>query len=130
MYRPDKVAKAIKREVSNIIQVELKDPRIGFVTVTNVEITSDLRFAKIYFSTLGTRQEEKKNLDVLNCASGYIKRLIAQRIKLRFIPEIVFKVDRSAEYSIHIQEELDKIHEQKERELNEFKKSKRGNKKK
>lgn len=111
MPRHDKVAEVLKREVSNIIHDELKDPRLGFITITKVEMTRDLRYAKIFFSVLGKEGDYQKSREALDCASGFIRTLIAQRIRLRFAPEIVFKEDRSCEYSIKIQQVLDQIKE-------------------
>lgn len=109
MSRQDKVAEAIRKEISSIIHDELKDPRLGFITITRVELTQDLRYAKIFFSVLGKEEEYKKNKEALDSASGFIRRLVAQRIRLRFAPEISFYEDRSAEYSIRIQEVLEEI---------------------
>ena len=114
MARQDKVAIAIKKEVSNIIHDELRDPRIGFITITRVEVTKDLRFAKIFFSVLGKEEDRQKSKDALDSALGFVRRLIAERIQLRFAPELMFKEDRSSEYSVRIQEVLDEI-----KELNE-----------
>ncbi|PIP21126.1 MAG: ribosome-binding factor A [Candidatus Omnitrophica bacterium CG23_combo_of_CG06-09_8_20_14_all_40_11] len=114
MPRYDRVSEALRREIGNIIQHELKDPRLGFITVTRVELTQDLRYAKVFFSVLGKEEEYKKTKEALDSALGFIRRLIAQRIRLRLVPEISFKEDRSAEYSIKIQEVLDEI-----KELNE-----------
>ena len=114
MSRQERVLQALKEEVSVIIHDELKDPRLGFVTVTRAEITPDLRYAKIYFSVFGKEEDYKKTKKALDSALGYIRRLIAQRLRLRFAPEIIFKEDRSGEYSIRIQELLDQI-----KELNE-----------
>jgi ribosome-binding factor A len=109
MSRQDKVAEAIRKEASLIIHDELKDPRLGFVTVTAVELSQDLRYARIFFSVLGKEEEYKKTKIALDSASGFIRRLIAQRVRLMFAPEIVFKEDRSSEYSVKIQEVLDEI---------------------
>ncbi|TRZ96404.1 30S ribosome-binding factor RbfA [bacterium] len=125
MPRYEKVAEAIKREASLIIHDELKDPRLGFVTITGVELTQDLRYAKIFFSVLGKDEDYKRTKGVLDSASGFIRKLIAQRVKLRFAPEITFREDRSGEYSIKIQSILDQI-----KELDEPKKSTRVHKKK
>ena len=125
MARHAKVSEALKREIGSIIHGELKDPRLGFVTITRLELTPDLRYAKVFFSVLGKEEERQKSKEALESASGFIRRLIAQRIDLRLVPEISFHEDRSAEYSIRIQEVLDKI-----KELNEPKKSSRRNKKK
>jgi ribosome-binding factor A len=125
MARYERVAEAIKKEVSLIIHDELHDPRLGFVTITRVELTPDLRYAKIFFSVLGKDQDYQRTREALDSALGFIRRLIAQRINLRFAPEISFKEDRSSEYSIKIQELLDQIRGQ-----NEPKKSNRRHKKK
>lgn len=109
MARFEKVSEALKREIGSIIHDELKDPRLGFVTITGVEMTKDLRYAKVFFSVLGKDQEYKKTKEALDSALGFIRRLIAQRIRLRLTPEIIFQEDRSAEYSIKIQEVLDEI---------------------
>ncbi len=114
MSRQEKVAEALRKEVSIIIHDELKDPRLGFVTVTRAEITADLREAKIFFSVLGQEQDYKKTKEALDSALGFIRRLIGQRIKLRFVPEIMFREDRSSEYSVRVQELLDEIKEQDE----------------
>lgn len=112
MARIDRVAGAIKREVSLIIHDELKDPRLGFITITRVELSADLRFAKIFYSVLGKEEEHKKTKEALDSGLGFIRRLIAQRINLRFAPEIVFKEDRSVEYSVRIEEVLNELKEQ------------------
>ncbi len=112
--RHQKVITALKREISNIVHNELKDSRLGFVTIMRVDLTADLRYARVYFSVLGTEKEQKATQEALKSAKPFIRCLIAQRIKLRFVPEITFKLDRSIEYSIKIQKELDKIKEQNE----------------
>jgi ribosome-binding factor A len=112
--RHERVAQAIKKEVSIILHDELKDQRLGFITITRVELTQDLRNAKIFFSVLGKDEDYKKTREALNSASGFIRRLIAQRINLRIVPEIIFKEDRSIEYSIRIQELLQEIKQKKD----------------
>jgi ribosome-binding factor A len=125
MSRQDRVAEAIKKEVSLIIHDELNDPRLGFVTITGVEISQNLRHAKITFSVLGKDEEHKKTQKALDSALGFIRRLLAQRVKLMFAPEIIFREDRSSEYSVRIEEVLNEIKEQ-----DESKTSNRRNKKK
>jgi len=125
MARHEKVAETLKEEISNIIQYELKDPRLGFITITRVELTQDLRYAKVFFSVLGKEEDYQKSKVALDSALGFIRRLIAQRVKLQFVPEIVFKEDRSSEYSIRIEEILEEI-----KNSNEPKKSNRLHKKK
>jgi len=114
MARCEKVASAIQKEVSSIIHDELKDPRLGFVTITRVELTGDLRFAKIFFSVLGGDQERAKTQEALNSAMGFIRRLLAERVQLRFAPEIIFKMDKSSEYSIRIQQIIDEVNKNNE----------------
>jgi len=112
--RPERVANAIRREVSSIIQKDLKDPRIGFTTITKVEITPDLRSAKIYYSVLGDEKVKKSTEVALGSARGFIQGLVGNRLKLRFTPEITFKVDKSLEYHEKIDKILDKIRREKE----------------
>lgn len=114
MARYDRIVQALKKEISIIIHDELKDPRIGFVTVTKVELARDYRFAKIFFSVLGKEEDYKKTKEALDSSLGFVRTLIAQRIRLRFTPELVFKEDRSSEYSVQIEEILNKIKEQDE----------------
>ena len=125
MPRQERVQKEIQKEVSNIIHNELKDPRMGFVTITGVEITKDLRDAKIFFSVLGKEQDYKKTQEALDSALGFIRTRLAQTIQLRFAPTIIFREDRSGEYSSRIEEVLNEI-----KELNEPKKTDRKDKKK
>jgi ribosome-binding factor A len=109
MGRVDKVSEAIRQEASVIIHDQLKDPRVGFVTITKVEMTPDLRSAKIYFSVLGNDQDHRRTKEALDSASGFIRRLIVERINLKFAPEIFFREDRSSEYSVRIEEVLNEI---------------------
>ena len=111
--RHKRVIAVLKREISNIVHDELKDSRLGFITIMRVDLTADLRFARIYFSVLGQEKEQKATQEALRSAKPFIRYLIAQRIKLRFVPEITFKLDRSVEYSIQVQDKLDKIKQQK-----------------
>lgn len=111
MARVEKVAEAIRQEASLIIHDKLNDPRLGFVTISRVEMTPDLRNAKIFFSVLGKAEDYKKTQKALDSALGFIRRLIAERINLKFAPEIIFRQDRSVEYSVRIEEVLNEINE-------------------
>ena len=111
--RPQRVANAIRKEISNMIHEDLKDPRIGFTTITKVEVTADLRNAKVYYTVLGDEKKKKSTKIALKSATGFIKSLIGDRLKLRFTPEIVFVVDKSVEYQDRINKLLDKIHKEK-----------------
>lgn len=134
MLRHDMVQEQLKREISLIIQNELSDPRLGFITITSVELTADLRYAKVFYSVLGKDEDYKRCRKALKSALGLIRSLVAQRIQLRFVPELNFKEDRSSEYSIRIQEVLDEIKKlnspkPKKGKSNEPKKSRRVHKK-
>ncbi|MFA5362219.1 MAG: 30S ribosome-binding factor RbfA [Candidatus Omnitrophota bacterium] len=109
MLRQDKLQAAIKREVSLIIHDELKDPRLGFITITKVELTADYRLAKVFYSVLGEDLEYKKCKEALVSGLGLIRRLVGRRIKMRYTPELLFKPDRSSQYSVQIQKVLDEI---------------------
>lgn len=109
MPRHKRVEEAIKKEVSTIIHDELKDPRVGFVTITRVELSKDLRNAVIFYSVLGKEDAHKKTKLALDSALGYIRSLVAQRINMRFATELMFKEDHSSEYSVRIEEILNQI---------------------
>ena len=98
-----------EQEMGKMLLTDLKDPRIGFVTVTDVEMTGDLRSAKIFVSIMGDEQQIKNSLDGLQSALGFIRREIGQRIKIRFTPEISFALDTSLDYGDHIQKLLLKV---------------------
>ncbi len=91
--RTERVAEELREEVARIIARDLKDPRIGFVTVTRATITPDLRSARVYVGVLGDAGQRRKTLDGLAQASGFVKRTVAQRLRLRFVPELVFEYD-------------------------------------
>ena len=111
--RVEKLQELIKQEVSDIIFNELKDPRIGFVTVTSVACTEDLREAKIYVSVMGDEKKARDTLYGLESSLGFVRREVGKRIRLRFTPEISFVLDTSLNYSDHIQRLLNEIHEDK-----------------
>jgi ribosome-binding factor A len=107
--RTDRVEKQLKKEMSRIIQEDLKDPRIGFVTVTRVDLTGDLRSAKVYFSILGDTIAQEAGLEGIKSAAGYIRKLIGERLKLKYVPELHFKLDKSIEYSIHLEKTFERL---------------------
>ena len=104
--RIDKVQEFIKQEVSQIIQKDIKDPRVGFVTVTDVEMTRDLRHAKIFLSLMGSDEQKKATWEALNRALGFMRSEIGKRIRLRCTPELSLHLDKSLDYSNHIQKLL------------------------
>ena len=100
--RANRVAEQMKKELGGIIGQKLKDPRIGFVTVTDVEVTGDLQQATIFISVLGSESEKEYTLKGLNKAKGFIRTEIGQRIRLRITPEINFEFDESVAYGNRI----------------------------
>lgn len=101
-HRANRLAEALKEEISQMIREELKDPRLGFITVTYVDVADDLGHAKVYVSVLGSPQEGKDSLEALNHAAGFVRSEIGKRLRLRHAPEIVFKYDPSIEQGAHI----------------------------
>ena len=113
--RVERVQEFIKQEASKIILNDLKDPRIGFVTVTDVVITSDLGKAKVYVSLFGSDEAKIETFKGLNSSLGFLRSEIGKRINLRFMPELSLHIDESLDKSEHIQKILLKIN-QEERE--------------
>lgn len=104
--RPHRVAEQIKKELGDILQNRLKDPGVGFVTVTDVEVTGDLQQATIYITVLGDDDKKEKTLSSLQKAKGFIRSEIGKRIRLRKTPEVSFKFDESIAYGNHIEKLL------------------------
>src|SRR4029079_435937 len=96
--RPNRVGEQMKKELGDIISRKLKDPRVGFVTVTDVEVSGDLQIAKVYISVLGDQEVREETLKGLTKAKGFIRAEIGQRIRLRKTPEIFFEFDESVDY--------------------------------
>ena len=105
--RIDRISEEVKKELSLVIR-ELKDPRLNtnMVSVVNVVVTKDLRFAKAYISVLGDDNAKKGALDALKGAAGFVRKEIGHRIDLRYTPEFSFVLDNSIEYGSHISEVL------------------------
>jgi len=112
--RSTRVADLVHKEISEILMRSIKDPRIGFVTITRVSMTEDCRLAKIYFSIMGTDEERRQSLNGLESAKGFIRKELGSRIRLRYTPELVFLFDPSIEYAIHIEEVIQQIRGKKE----------------
>jgi ribosome-binding factor A len=112
--RPQRLALQIQQEVSMMIFRDMKDRRIGFVTVTGVHVTPDLRHARIFVSLMGSEEEKKESLAALNHAAGWVRHELGQRIRMRFLPDIVFSMDTSQDYGEHIDRLIDEIHEQQD----------------
>lgn len=111
--RSNRVAEQMKKELGDIISRKLKDPRVGFITITDVAVTGDLQQATVYITTLGNEKERTETLKALDKASGFIRSEIGTRIRLRRTPEISFEYDSSTEYGNKISELLNSLHEEK-----------------
>ena len=109
--RSNRVAEQMKIELSDIISRKIKDPRVGFVTVTDVAVTGDLQQATVYITTLGNEREREETLRALVKATGFIRTEIGHRIRLRRTPEITFEFDSSVEYGNRIDSLLRQLHE-------------------
>src|SRR5574339_1132045 len=101
--RSNRVGEQMKKELGDIIGRKIKDPRIGFVTVTDVQVSGDLQQAKVYISVLGDEEQRENTLKGLAKAKGFIRSEIGQRIRLRKTPEILFEFDEALEYGNRIE---------------------------
>jgi ribosome-binding factor A len=101
--RIDRVSQVIREGISELLQRELKDPRLGFVTVTEVEIAKDLRTAKVFVSVFGTEEEWHATLTALESAKGFIRNWLRQHLTLRIVPALSFRPDRSMAHAASIQ---------------------------
>lgn len=109
--RANRVAEQMKKDLGEIISLKLKDPRIGFVTVTDVEVTGDLQQAKVFISVLGDEEDKQETLKGLSKAKGFIRTEIGKRIRLRKTPELIFEFDEAIEYGNRIETILRELNE-------------------
>ena len=108
--RQERLAEQIRDEIAEILtRGDLRDPRIGFTTVTRVELSADLTHARVLVSVLGQEAVQEQTLAGLSSATGYLRREIARRLKLRRSPELVFVIDHGAEEAVKIESLLEKI---------------------
>lgn len=114
--RQQKVADLIQEEISDLVTRKMRDPRAEGVTVTDVKVSPDLRYADIYITKLGSEEELRQALEGLTAASGYLRRELASRIDLRFVPELRFHLDRSWERGARIDALLEEIAAEERRE--------------
>ena len=108
-YRSNRLAHQLRDEISSIISREIKDPRVGFATITEVRVSPDLKYAKIFFSVLGPQEKKKDTLEALNHASGFVRRQLGSRLRLRQVPEIQFTFDETIEYGAKMDAILDEV---------------------
>jgi ribosome-binding factor A len=106
--RSARVRDLIKEEVADIIMHKLKDPRLGFITVTDAQVSNDLRHAKIFVSIMEDVKKDQ-TLKILISSTRFIRSELAKKVKLKFIPELVFKIDKTIEYSAKISRILGEV---------------------
>jgi len=109
--RTRQVGELLREELDDIIRKEVKDPRIGFMSITRVEVPPDLRTARVFVSVLGTDEERVKTLAALRSGAGFIRFHLKPRLRMRQIPELEFRDDRSMEYAQQISETLREVRE-------------------
>jgi len=111
-HRSGRINEEIRREISDIIRNDIKDPRLNaMVSVTKVDVTKDLRYAKIYVSVFGDEQSKENTLQALKSASGFMRKEIGARVNLRHTPEMIIQLDNTIEQGMHIESLLQKIKE-------------------
>ena len=109
-YRTDQVGEQVREEIMSMIRRELKDPRIGFVSITGVRMSPDLRQARVRVSVLGDTDEQKASIEGLESARGLIRHELGRRLQnLKFSPELRFELDSSIEYAVHINQLLKEV---------------------
>lgn len=110
MGRLARVNEQVRMAVSRIIQEELKDPRLGFVTVMRAEVSADLQHAHIHVSCMGSPEAQERTLSALASASGFVRKRLGECLRLRYTPAVAFHLDRSVDAQFKLQETLDRLH--------------------
>ncbi len=109
--RSQRVGHLIREEVSDIVLNRLKDPRLGFLTVTDVEVTEDLRHARIYISTLKD-EDRDETIEILSSATSFIRSELGRRLRMKFVPSLEFRFDETTRYGDKMERLLKKIREE------------------
>ena len=109
--RTDRVSDLIKDEISRLLLREVRDPRVGFVTITGAAVSPDLKNVRVFVSILGEPQARQESLKALNSAAGYFKRMLFRNLRLRFAPTILFRLDESLDRGDRIERVLREIHD-------------------
>lgn len=108
-WRQDQLGEVIAHELSDLIRTRMKDPRIGFASITDVEVSADLRHAKVFVSVMGSEQDQRSTLAALNHASGFLRHELAQRLTVRHTPEIGFRLDESIARGAHVLDLINRV---------------------
>ena len=118
LHRQEKLGELITQEISDLLRTRLKDPRIGFASITRVEVSGDLRHAKVFVSVMGTAEEQAATMKGLRHATGFLRHELASRLTLRYMPELVFKLDTSIAQGAHVLDLIRKL-EQEEQQVSD-----------
>ncbi|MFW5985222.1 MAG: 30S ribosome-binding factor RbfA [Halanaerobiaceae bacterium] len=110
--RVRRVSELLKQEISQIIRHEVKDPRIGFVSVTDVEVSGDLKHAKVFVSVYGSDKEKEETMKGLNKAQGFIRSLVGDRLTTYHTPEVIFRYDDSIEHGVYMSKLISEVREE------------------
>lgn len=113
--RTQQVAEEIQRIIGTIIQFELKDPRVGFATVTSVTVSNDLQHARVHISVMGDDAQRRETMQGLQSARSYMRRRVGEELRLRLVPEIRLELDTSIDQSIRISQVLREVEEERQR---------------
>lgn len=111
-HRQERLGELIAVELSDLMRTRLKDPRIGFASITHVEVSSDFRHARIYVSVMGSPEERAETMRGLKHATGFLRHELASRLVIRYMPEILFKLDTSIEEGARILELIQQVEEE------------------
>ncbi|CAN5478598.1 30S ribosome-binding factor RbfA [soil metagenome] len=112
--RRRQVGSILREELSQIIQQEMKDPRLGFASILRVEVAPDMSFARVFVSVFGSQEEREATIEALEHASGFIRRQLAPRMSLRTIPRLSFVLDRSMEHAENVARILAEVEKENE----------------
>ena len=114
--RSQRIQELLLEEISKLLQSGLKDPRIGFTTLTRVEVSDNLKHAKVFVSVMGTEKEKSDTLEALKSAKGFIRNSLGKNLYLRYLPELEFKKDENAEHVEKITRIINDLHSESDSE--------------
>jgi ribosome-binding factor A len=107
--RNDQLGEVIAHELSDLMRTRMKDPRLGFASITGVELSADLRHAKVFVSVMGDEQEQRASMRALGSATGFLRHELAQRLSIRHVPEIEFRLDTSIAQGVHVLDLINQV---------------------
>ena len=117
--RVERVSELIRTELGNAIVNRIRDPRVGFVTITRVQVSADLHYAKVFYSVMGDEAKRAKTQEALNHARGFLQKDLAQELNLRYTPHLDFYLDDSLDHSLKINSILNELREKNPTSENE-----------